>query len=684
MRKIFFDPRLKAAGLLLGLLPLVSSGYAQEQTQEQTQTQTQTQTQSQDQTQPPDQAQTPDQGQSQQGPRFHLSLDAGARWIASFRGSRDMYRSQLDYGEGMKLFRGDLDMSFPQGSNTYFDRFQLRTNDWGGEPHSSANLRVSKSSVYELRFDYQNVQYFSSIPRFANPFFEQGNLQSQHIFDLHQRYSRVELQFRPEKAISPFVAWDRSSRRGPVRTTLSTGGDDFVIGARWDNSSNDFRGGVNINLSRFSLLLEQGYRQYREKTDFSATDPQTGNSLRPIFGRDITLDQYAGDTDSTANIPFSNAVAVFRPVEQLSLRANMSYSMAGLEPHFSDVLTGTFFSRPQSAFFSGQNQQVFGQVKKPSFFGDFSAEFAPFDRFRVVESVKTYNFHVSSSAFSNFVYLQFEPLLETGIRDQFSELTPLGSFMSFDNFTQELQGMFFVTSRLMARLGHRFEHREIAVTDEFQYDRNVLIAGLSYDFNMRNRISAEYEHGSTDQPIMRTDIVDFHRARLRGRFSPTEKLELNGTATLFDTDNDIPDLDFTSLQRDYALDFTYAITPRVSFSAGAERSHLRTNIFYLIPQTLQLDEFFYREKGNFGNALLSLSLIRNATVSLGYSVWGTSGSFPLTYHRPVARVEVPVDERLSFYGQWNYYEYNEKVDFLPQDYRTNQAIFGFRVNVDRR
>ncbi|MFB3905415.1 MAG: hypothetical protein ACE15E_18365 [Acidobacteriota bacterium] len=661
MRKILSDPRLKAAGLLLSLLPLVSSGYGQDQSQDEPQAQAQSQEE-----------------------RYHVGLDIGGRWEAKFRGSRDLYRSQLDYGQGLRLFRGEIDMSVPQGSNRYFDRFQLRMNDWGGEPYTFANFRLSKSGVYDLRFDYQNVQYFSSIPRFANPFFLEGNLQSQHIFDLHQRYSRFEVQFRPNQAISPFLAWDRNARRGPVRTTLTSGGDEFTLGSLYDNYSNDFRGGIHLNVSRFSLLLEQGYRQYREKNDFSSTGAQSGNSLRTIFGRDIELSDYTGDTDSSANIPFSNAVAAWRPVEQISLRANMSYSMAGLEPHFSDVLNGNFFSLPQTAFFRGQNQQVFGQVKKPSFFGDFTAEFAPFDRLRLVESLKTYNFHVSSSAFSNLVFLQFEPVLETGIRDQFSQLTPLRSFMSFDNLSQELQGMFFVTPRLMARVGHRFEHREIAVEDEFQYDRNVAIAGLSYDFSMRNRISAEYEYGTTDRPIMRTDNVDFHRARLRGRFSPFEKLEVNGTATLFDTDNDIPDLDFTSRQRNYALDFTYAIMPRVSFSGGFERSDLRTNIFYLIPQTLRLDEFFYREKGNFGNALLSLSLIRNATVSLGYSVWGTSGNFPLTYHRPVARVEIPLHEQLAFYGQWNYYGYNEKVSFLPQDYRTHQATFGFRVNVDRR
>jgi hypothetical protein len=667
MRKILYNPRLKAAGLLLGLL--VSFVHGQDQSEAQDQTQSQNQS----------------QGQNPDAPRYHFGMDAGYRWIAKFRGNRDLYRSQLDYGEGPKLFRGDLDVSVPQGSNTYFDRIQLRMNDWGGEPYTSSNFRMSKAGAYDLRFDYQNVQYYNSLPRLDNPFFEQGVLQTEHIFDLHQRYSSLQVQFRPDKTISPFIAWDRSKRRGPVRTTLTAGGDEFVLSSLNDNYANDFRGGINLNLPGFSLLLEQGYRQYRDKNSFNPTGPQEGNSLRQIFGRDITLDEYAGTTDTTANIPFSNAVAVFQPVEQVSLRANASYSMAGLDPHFSDAMTGNFFSLAQAAFFRGQNEQVFGQVKKPSFFGDFSAEVAPFNRFRLVESVKTYNFHVSGLALSNFVYLQFEPLLETGIRDQFSQFTSLNSFMSFNNFTQELQGMFYVTPRLMGRLGHRFEHREIAhEEDKVQYDRNVVIAGLSYDFSMRNRISAEYEHGTTDRPIMRTDVVDFHRARLRGRFSPFEKLEFSGNATLFDNDDDVPDLDFTSRQRNYALDVTYAITPRVSLSAGAERSDLRTSIFYLIPQTLRLDQFFYREKGNFGNALLSLTVIKNATVSLGYSVWATSGNFPLTYHRPVARVEVPVDERLSFYGQWNYYEYNEKVTLLPQDYRTNQATFGFRVNVDRR
>jgi hypothetical protein len=77
---------------------------------------------------------------------------------------------------------------------------------------------------------------------------------------------------------------------------------------------------------------------------------------------------------------------------------------------------------------------------------------------------------------------------------------------------------------------------------------------------------------------------------VRGRYSPFEKLQLEGNATLFDTDDDeLESLDFTSRQRSVGLQFNYAPINRVSLSGGFERSTIRTNILYLVPQTLTLD-----------------------------------------------------------------------------------------------
>jgi hypothetical protein len=615
--------------------------------------------------------------------KYRFTIDAGERWV-DFQGSRDLYRSQLDYGEGPKLFSGDFLVTAPQGSNRYYDRFQLTLNNWGGEPYTAARLRIEKAKIYELRFDYENVKYFSSIPRFANPQFAQGNLQSRHVFDVGQRNSSLQLRFLPNQTVSPYFAWDRSSRHGPVRTSFAADGDEFILGSNWDTASNDFRAGVNFSLPKFSLLLEQGYLCYREKTQLFASGFQDGASSRLIFGRDIVMSDYNAANDTTADVPFSNAVAVWKPLNSVSLRAHASYSMAGLDPRFSDSFTGVFVSFPLSAFYTGQTDQVLGKVKKPTFFGDFLAEWTPVSRLRITENVKTHNFHVSSAAVSSLAYMHVEPILEVGVIDQLAQVNPLQSFLSFDNLTQELQGAYYVTPRLVARLGHRFERRKVRhEEDQAEYDRNVLIAGLSYDFSARDRISAEYEYGRTDQPIFRTDVVDFQRVRVRGRYSPFEKLQFEGSATVFDNDDDVSSIDFTSRQREYDLHFSYALASRVSVSGGAERSTIVTSILYVLPQTFTTDRSRYREKGNFGDILLNLALIHKASLSLGYSVWGVSGDFPLTYHRPMARLDIPVHERMSVYGQWNFYEYNEKVDLFPQDYRAHLMVVGFRVTVDK-
>jgi hypothetical protein len=625
--------------------------------------------------------------------RYRFTLDLGHRWRSGFAGNEDLYRSQLDYDQGLRLFGGDFFVSAPQGQNTYFDRIQLRMDSWGGEPHRRASFRMDKANLYELRFDHHSAQYFNAVPSFANPFFEQGILQTQHRFDVAQERSDFELRLLPGRRFAPFLGFARGERDGANLTTISEGGNEFLLTSRQDHWSNDYRAGFDVRLRNFSLLLEQGIRHYRDRSDYQASGFQQGNVLRPILGRPTNLDQYNARHQMTANIPFSNGSARFQPWETLSLRARVSYSMANLSPNFSDQAAGNFFSFPLSAFYGGSLQQTVGTVKKPNLFGDFSADWRPFDRLRLLESFSTRRFHVSGSAFSNNVFLQVDPLLELGIRERVGEQTPFNTRLSMDYDIQQLQGIFFLTPRFMARLGHRWEHREVDVapivegpldpTRRVQWDRHVLLAGLGYDFTRRTRVALEYEYGVTDSAIVRTDTVDFHRARLRGSYSPFASLEVHGSATLFNNQNDLENIDFTARERDYSLQLTYTPLRRVTLIGDYSRNRIHTSILYIVPQTFLTDRFFYRERGDYGSLYVSLLLFREATVNLGYSTWSTVGDFPLNYHRPMARVEVPIHNRVSAYGQWNFYDYGEKLQTLPLDYRTHLAVLGFRVRLDQ-
>lgn len=612
--------------------------------------------------------------------QYRFVLDFGNRWLSGFHGSQDLYRSHLDYGEGPKLFSGDLFISTPQGSDRFFDRFELRMNSWGGEPYNTATLRFGKAGRYDFRFDYKNVQYFNAVPSFANPIFRQGNLDSQHRQDISRRFARFELRLWPGKTLSPFLAYERASGQGPLRTTLSSGGDEFLLASDLDYHSDNVRGGVRWEGSRFSLQLEQGVRWFRDSSRFQASGFQAGNSSRPLLGREITLTDYQARHDVEATIPFSTAVALYRPWDALTLRGRVSYSMASLDSSYLDGIRGTFFSFPLAAFYTQLQEQVPAQVKRPHLFGDFSVEWQPLHRLRLVERIQIRRFHVSAGSLARSTFFNVDPLLELRRRDVLERSDPRNTFLSLDTESLETQALISLTPRLVARLGHRFEQKELVLDQPFAWDRNILIAGFSYEFSLRNRLVLDYELARTDQPLLRTDSLDYHQLRLRGKLSFWEPLEFNGSLTLFDNDSLLETLDFTSHNRDYTLSFHYTPHRRLSVTGEFQRSNVRTSLLVIIPQTFLSDRSLYRERGHYGSLYLSLVLPQEVQLDVGYSVQGTVGNFPMTYHRPMARLEVPLHEQLSAYGQWNYYGYNEKFLLFPQDYRTHLALFGLRLH----
>ena len=105
---------------------------------------------------------------------YRLELDFGYRWKINFQGSEDLYRSQVNLGEGPKLFGAHLFFVPAAADAKFFDRLEFRMNSWGGEPYNTAQLRAEKRGVYELNFLYQNLRYYSAIPYFANPHFASG------------------------------------------------------------------------------------------------------------------------------------------------------------------------------------------------------------------------------------------------------------------------------------------------------------------------------------------------------------------------------------------------------------------------------------------------------------------------------------------------------------------------------
>ena len=618
---------------------------------------------------------------------YRVRADVGYRWKINFNGSQDLYRSHIDLGEGPKLFSGDILLTQPTDQGGLFDHLELRMNSWGGEPYNTAHFVMGKADIYELRFNYLNTQYFSAIPSLSNPFFDEGDPESQLRYNTKRKNMLLELSLLPGRTISPFVSYHRFSHKGAVRNTLARGGDEFLLDTELDNSSDEVSGGVRLNFDPLVFRLEQGVRFFRDHTAAVAPMDQDGNSDRPLLGEDIVLDSLRSTNDFSTTAPFTRAAVTWAPLASLQLAGNVYYSMSSLDGTFAEQSAGNFFAfPPTSAFYGGATTSALVDAKEPMINGQVRAEWEPVHWFLLSEHFTTRRFHTSGVRELTSLLTDTDPLLGPPA-DQIDVKSSASTFMAVNQDLQELIGQFRVTPELQFRIGHRWERRELKLgvdRDLFQRTRNVLIVGLTYQFSSRNKISAEYELGRTDDnAIQRIDSQNFDRIRLVGRFSPLESLTFRGNINLFNHGNDEPEIDFSSRSDDLSLQVDFSPEAFVGVSAEYTRSRYRTSILYLVPQVLLPDRFRYMERGDYGAAHLRFNLPRSAQLSLGYSVWGNVGSFPLNFHQPYAELEVPLGERLSAYGRWNFYGYNEKVELLPQDYRTHLAVFGVRLAFDK-
>lgn len=640
------------------------------------------------------------QDDAQSGDEWRMDLDFGYRWKVLTRGSEDLYRTQVNLREGPSLFSGRLFYAPEPGSNALLDRVELNLGNLGDEPYKTGQLRIAKNGKYEFDFNFLDANYFSSIPSFANPLFESGTFVSQHRQDTTLRNVGFELRLLPGKTFSPQIAYQRTTRSGNVTTSLSADGDEFLVHENLDFSSDDLRLGLLFSGHQLSLLVEQGGRWYRDRSPFSVTGPQEGNSTRPYIGEQIYLDSYSATQDVKSRIiPYSTLRLTFNPNPSFRAQARVAYSQADFRTSYYQGMTGNFFSFPSlRAFYDGLESYSSGRFKTPNLMTDVSAEWQVIPRLTFVERFRARRSHISGSGLTSAVLSNVDFLGVQADQAQYEIESLIESMLGQSYDRQQLEARFSVTRHLLLRVGHRYERRAydfepttlegpvqppapFANRGSFELKRNVALVGGSYRLSARNRIAVDYEHGWADQPIFRTDVTDFDRLRIQGRLSPSEQLEFTGIVSLLDHQDDF--VDFTSENRTYSLRFDYRPSVWLGISGQWDRQNFDTSIPYRVPQDFSIAISEFHELSNYGSLYLDLNLVRNSTLSVGYSVWGNSGTFPVNYHQPVARLEIPVGERFSVYGQWNYYDYNEKVSLYPQDYRAHLAILGFRIHLEK-
>ncbi|MEO8028200.1 MAG: MtrB/PioB family outer membrane beta-barrel protein [Bryobacteraceae bacterium] len=589
------------------------------------------------------------------------SIDFGYRWLVGSSGSFDTYRSVVNLGEGPKLF--GLDFRFEPAAKKLFDRIDVRASNWGGEPSSTAQAEVRKLGVYSLSFDYRNLAYFDALPSFADPTLDRGVVLNQKSFDVRRRYADLLLEMRPGSKVIPFLGWTHSSGSGHGVTDYVVDGNNYPVANLVRDKTDEFRGGVRFELKRWHLGLEEGGSIYKDDQQVSTNTRNLGNNPFPFLGQPLYLDQLLQAYGVRSNGTFTRATLAGSPTNWLDVRGQFLFSQPSTDTNYFESAKGQFVDFQNLLFYTSRLDRLAFRAKQPHTSGSASAEVRPFERLRIVESWMTDRLHVGSDYAQNYN-------------------------------EQQIEAFYDVAKAVTVRGGYRYVWGDLRepgtdvsglAIERAEMRRHVGLAGLTYHPSEKLRLNADFEAASGDRTFYRTSLRDYQRLRTRGRYQLFPTVALTGAYTYFD--NTTPgsgssgDYNVHQQSGTAGVLWTPAGGSRLRVSAEYTRFQFRTELSYLVPQTLTREISLYQDNAHTGTVFADVSLWKGTNAPRftgGGAFFRSSGSRASQYTQPYGRLTAPLTKHVQWWAEWRWYDLTQTL-YAYEAFRTHTFSTGLRL-----
>ncbi len=608
------------------------------------------------------------------------NIDFGYRWVPGVGGNFQEYRSVVNLGEGPRLFGADLTFLYPK--KRLFDRLDLTALDWGGDPYTTLRFMARKQRIYDLRFDYRNIAYFNAVPSFANPFAPAGF--DEQSFDIRRRNLGISLDFRPGTRIIPYLAFDRNFNSGnTIQTWVQDANNQFAVPGTLRDSTNNYRGGVHFEFNRFHVTLEQGGTTYKDDDQSFWNGVNKGNVSTPVLGTTTALYGLVQAYGIRGHSIYEKALLTASPVSWIDVYGQFLFSEPQTDVHFQEVANGSFVNQALLLAYSSQQTLGTGAANQPHTTGTFGFEMRPRRRLRLTEYVMTDRYHDAASPLVT-------ELLLAGSTPPQTQVTSL-NYSQVVNYNQFETDVFYdLTSKLTVRGGYRFVWGDATVLAGTlsqtgllamgELHRNIALAGLYYR-REKFTLHLDYEGSSSDHIYFRTSLNDYNKGRGMARYQVNSALSLQANFQILNNQNPAPDIryDFQSRTNSLSVTWTPAGGKHISILGEYDRSTVRSNILYL-------GIFFaptvsdYRENAHTATSAVDFALpsLPGAKLTVGGSLFISSGSRPSRYYQPLARLSLPIVKHVQWNTEWQYYGYGEQF-YLYEGFRAHVFMTGLRV-----
>ena len=612
------------------------------------------------------------------------SFEAGYR-LSDVSGNRDVYRSSVNFGNGMRLFEGQLRINTLEGRGKYFDELAFHTFGQGQDPYQSSSLRVEKNAIYRYDMRFRIVNYFNRLPSLWNG--EHG-VNSERIFQSH------DLTLFPGRRVEVWLGYDRSNHNGPgfsseaVETTLEAfeAGNFLRLATNLRRLNNQYRTGTNIRVAGLAITLTHSLDNYREDTEFSdasglagaLSNVQAVSALRrhePIHG----------------NTPVTGIT--IRTENEHVVGFHGRYVYSGGERNFilSEDVTAVNPGRNLSTL---RQTFVMGDANRKQGTGDFTVTLLPTEKWTVTNTTALNNTRIlgessflETTLFTN-EFIQFE---ELGIRHisnatelNFRPVRKLGLYGAYR----------FSTRRVRSREALFFPGFDFGLPLVGQ-DNGIHSGGGGFRWRpVRGlRVSFDAEKGRADRPFTPRSDKEFHTENARVQWRKDD-LRIGFQFKNQANDNGASLLGYSARGKQYSVNASWTpASDRVLFDLSYSHLDIDTEsgIFNFLEAVEPSDELqrrsFYTSNLHTFYAGSRLRLHKRVDLYLAYTIAKDTGdgrgaptftsgvvpaypnfsfdgdlhnSFPLTYQSPLARLSASLHKNLAWNFGWQFYNYSEK------------------------
>src|ERR1019366_5540919 len=150
------------------------------------------------------------------------SWELGYRY-ATVGGNDGKYRSDVNYGNGIRLLSGSITINSRDGRGHWFDEIALSTQGLGNDPYESAALRIQKNRLYRYDMLWRSNDYFNPGLTVAN---------GEHLENTAYRMQDHEVTLFPQSWFRVRAGYSRTTQDGPALTTtqqFDSQGDVFPL-----------------------------------------------------------------------------------------------------------------------------------------------------------------------------------------------------------------------------------------------------------------------------------------------------------------------------------------------------------------------------------------------------------------------------------------------------------------------